>query len=92
MTKYRDGALTTSAVCGIGTAALMQTGVGYICERILNKPRTIPGVAVGVLASLVITYAGAYASTAAGFMVANSVLDAYEVDEEPEDVEDDASE
>lgn len=92
MTKYRDGALTTSAVCGIGTAVLMQTGIGYICEKILNRSRTFPGLAVRILATMVMTYAGAYASTAAGFMVANSVLDAYEVDEEPEDVEDDASE
>ena len=91
-TTYKRGTKATAAVWGIGTGVLMQIGIGYIGEKLLMKPKTIPGLTVAVGAYVLMAYAGAYASVGSGMLVASSILEAGKVEEETNDVDEDTSE
>ena len=91
-TTYKRGTKATAAVWGIGTGVLMQIGIGYIGEKLLMKPKTIPGLTVAVGAYVLMTYAGAYASVGTGCIVWNAVMEAGKVEEETDDVDEDTSE
>lgn len=92
MTTYKKGAYATAAAYGIGTGVLMQLGIGYIGEKMLTKAKTLPGLTVAIGAYMVMAYAGTFLSVGSGLMVAGSVLEASEVKEDTDDVDEDTSE
>lgn len=92
MTTYKKGAYATAAAYGIGTGVLMQLGIGYIGEKMLTKAKTLPGLTVAIGAYMAMAYAGTFLSVGSGLMVAGSVLEASEVKEDTDDVDEDTSE